>query len=68
MPRIPGGPGGLQLLLLASAPEVTSTVTSVEAKAFLEGKDVSPSATAAASATATAPGTAQGRVNHHIFE
>ena len=27
-----------------------------EAKAFLEGKDVSPSATAAASATATAPG------------
>lgn len=42
--------------LITDTEVVTSTVTSVEAKAFLEGKDVSPSATAAASATATAPG------------
>jgi len=40
----------------------------VEAKAFLEGKDVSPSATAAASATATAPGTAPGGADHQMFE
>ena len=42
--------------LIIDTEVVTSTVTLAEAKAFLEGKDVSPSATAAASATATPPG------------